>query len=78
MRQDYFLVAALVLLTVLMVYSFLNLPWGTMVDDRNVTSGEAVSTNLFQQWGLTLVVLGLILGVAMVGGVFLSKMEGRP
>lgn len=77
MRREVPIVMALVVLAALMIYSFGNLPWGTIVDDRNVTSGEAISTALFSQWSMTLIVMGLILAVAMVSGVFLSKMEGR-
>lgn len=77
MRREVPIVMALVVLAALMIYSFGNLPWGTIVDDRNVTSGEAISTSLFSQWSMTLIVMGLILAVAMVSGVFLSKMEGR-
>ncbi len=77
MRREIPIVMALVVLAALMIYSFGNLPWGTIVDDRNVTSGEAISTSLFSQWSMTLIVMGLILAVAMVSGVFLSKMEGR-
>ncbi len=77
MRREVPIVMALVVLAALMIYSFGNLPWGTIVDDRNVTSGQAISTSLFSQWSMTLIVLGLILAVAMVSGVFLSKMEGR-
>lgn len=77
MRREVPIVMALVVLAALMIYSFGDLPWGTIVDDRNVTSGQAISTSLFSQWSMTLIVLGLILAVAMVSGVFLSKMEGR-
>lgn len=73
------LLALLVLFTVLAV-SFVNIPWSSGLHEVPVTSepgGSGVADSLFNQYGVTVILIALVLSAAMIGGVYLAKMEGK-
>ncbi len=74
-------VAAVAALFLVMAVSFIGLPWPTQQHEipvSNATSptGNAIANSLFQSYSMALILIALILGAAMVGGVYLAKMEG--
>lgn len=75
MKERALVLTGLALLTVLMVASFLGLPWNT---EAQTVSNEDVADSLFQDFGFGMLVMALLLAVAMVGGVFLARREGKP
>lgn len=77
MRREPPLALALALLAALMAYSFLALPWQPNQVEGNQTEGHTIAETLFVQYPAALYIIALLLAAAMVGGVFLAKMEGR-
>ncbi len=75
MRERVIVFVGLALLTVLMVASFLGLPWNP---EAQTVSNEDVAQSLFQDFGFGMIVMALLLAVAMVGGVFLARREEKP
>ncbi len=74
-------VAAVATLFLVMAVSFVGVPWPTTQHEIpyvNTTSpnGNAIANSLFNSYSIALILIGVILGAAMVGGVYLAKMEG--
>lgn len=74
-------VAAVAALFLVMAVSFVGVPWPTTQHEIpvvNTTSpgGNAIANSLFQTYSIALILIGIILAAAMVGGVYLAKMEG--
>ncbi len=74
-------VAAVGALFLVMAVSFIGVPWPTQqhqVPLVNATSpsGNALANSLFYSYSIALILIGIILAAAMVGGVYLAKMEG--
>ncbi len=74
-------IAAVAALFLVMAVSFIGVPWPTTqhpIDVVNTTSpgGNAIANSLFNSYSIALILIGVILAAAMVGGVFLAKMEG--
>ncbi len=73
-------VAAVAALFLVMTVSLVGVPWPTQqhaIDVVNTTSpnGNAIANSLFNSYTIALILIGIILGAAMVGGVYLAKME---
>lgn len=75
MKERVIVFVGLVLLTALMVVSFVGLPWNP---EAETVSNERVAESLFQGFGFGMIVMALLLAVAMVGGVFLARKEEEP
>lgn len=74
-------VAAVAALFLVMAVSFIGVPWPTQQHEIpvvNTTSpnGNAIANSLFNSYAVALILIGIILAAAMVGGVYLAKMEG--
>ncbi len=74
-------VAAVAALFLVMAVSFVGVPWPTQQHEIpivNTTSptGNAIANSLFNSYTIALILIAIILGAAMVGGVYLAKMEG--
>ena len=74
-------VAAVATLFLVMAVSFVGVPWPTAQHEIPVVnttspSGNAIANSLFNTYSIALILIGLILAAAMVGGVYLAKMEG--
>ena len=74
-------VAAVAALFLVMAASLVGIPWPTQQHEIPVVnttspSGNAIANSLFNTYSIALILIGIILGAAMVGGVYLAKMEG--
>ncbi len=74
-------VAAVAALFLVMAVSFIGVPWPTQqhvipVYNNTTAAGNGVANALFNSYAIALILIGVILGAAMVGGVYLAKMEG--
>ena len=74
-------VAAVAALFLVMAVSFVGVPWPTTqheipIVNTTAPQGNAIANSLFQTYAIALILIGIILGAAMVGGVYLAKMEG--
>jgi len=63
---------AVILLAVLLIYAFTDPPWAEEMQDPVTT--EDVAVGVFDDFGLTFVILGLLLAAALIGGIFMAKM----
>ncbi|MCJ2520655.1 MAG: hypothetical protein LN412_06910 [Candidatus Thermoplasmatota archaeon] len=75
MKERVALLVGLALLTVLMITSFVGLPWNP---GAQTISNERVAESLFTDFAFSTIVIALLLAVAMVGGVFLARREAGP
>lgn len=75
MKERILVLVGLVLLTILMVTSFLGMPWNP---EAQTIPNEGVAQALFGTYAFSLIVIALLLAVAMVGGVFLARKEEEP
>lgn len=83
-RQGLAVVAAAALFLVMSI-SFVGIPWPTqqheipIVNNTTAANGTAVgiANSLFYVYPITLILIGIILAAAMIGGVYLAKMEER-
>ncbi len=72
MKERIFVLVGLFFLTILMVASFVGLPWNPAAE---TVSNERVAESLFQDFAFSTIVIALLLAVAMVGGIFLARRE---
>ncbi len=73
--------ASLVVFVVVLSVFFLSAPWASELHEvpvysNNSTSG--VANNLFLSYPITIILIALLLSSAMIGGVYLAKMEDEP
>jgi NADH:ubiquinone oxidoreductase subunit 6 (subunit J) len=81
-RRQALAVAAVAALFIVMAVSFVGAPWPTTqhvlpIVNTTSPSGNAIANRLFDSYSMSLILIGIILAAAMVGGVYLAKMEGR-
>jgi NADH:ubiquinone oxidoreductase subunit 6 (subunit J) len=74
-------VSAVAALFLVMSASFIGVPWPTTQHEIPIVnttspSGNAIANRLFDSYAMALILIGIILGAAMIGGVYLAKMEG--
>jgi len=74
-------VAAVATLFLVMAVSFVGVPWPTVQHEIPIVnttspSGNAIANSLFDSYSVALILIAIILAAAMVGGVYLAKMEG--
>ena len=73
MRGERLLVfIGLTLLTLLMIGSFVGIPWNTAAV---VVTNTAVAEEVFGRLVFSIIVMALILAVSMIGGIFLARQE---
>ena len=73
-------VAAVAALFLVMAASVIGVPWPTQQHEIPVVnttspSGNAIANSLFNSYTITLILIAIILAAAMVGGVYVAKME---
>jgi NADH:ubiquinone oxidoreductase subunit 6 (subunit J) len=79
--RDLSVAGAAVALFVVMAASFLGpvawpeSPTEIPVYDPNGTSGDGIANVLFESFGVTVILIGILLAAAMIGGVYLAKMD---
>jgi NADH:ubiquinone oxidoreductase subunit 6 (subunit J) len=58
---------------------FVGVPWSSELHEVPVYSptGSGIANNLFTTYAITLILIALLLSSAMIGGVYLAKMEGK-
>jgi NADH:ubiquinone oxidoreductase subunit 6 (subunit J) len=62
----------------IMAISFVGIPWPTepsAIPLYNRTSDHGVANSLFLSFPITVVLIALLLGSAMIGGIYLAKMD---
>ena len=74
-------VAAVATLFLVLAVSFVGVPWPTTQHEIPVVTppsppGNPTANRLFDSYAIALILIGIILAAAMVGGVYLAKMEG--
>lgn len=62
----------LLALLIVMTAAFIGLPWRSELQEVPVSR---VANDLFESWSITLILIATLLAAAMIGGVFLAKME---
>ncbi len=79
------MLAAVILLGAVMIFSFASSSWATDQTELPAKSTvpcdedpNTVSCQTFETYGIALVIMGMILAVCMVGAVFMAKMEAKP
>jgi NADH:ubiquinone oxidoreductase subunit 6 (subunit J) len=58
---------------------FVGVPWSSELHEVPIYSptGPGVANDLFTTYAITLILIALLLSSAMIGGVYLAKMEGK-
>lgn len=72
MKERVAVLGGLVLLTALMIASFVGMPWNPAAQD---IGNDEVAEALFGEFAVSLLVIALLLAVAMMGGVYLARRE---
>jgi NADH:ubiquinone oxidoreductase subunit 6 (subunit J) len=79
--REFSVVLAVGALFVVMALSFLGpIDWpnsstSVPVYDPNATSGNGIANQLFNAFSITIILIAILLGAAMIGGVYLAKMD---
>ena len=79
-RSDLTMLLAVSLLTVVVAESVLLVSWPSELHDipaynNTNASGQGVANTLFNSYSFTVVLIGLLLAAAMIGGIYLAKKE---
>ncbi len=73
MRGERLLIlTGLTLFTLLMIGSFVGIPWNT---SSVAITNTAVAREVFSRFVFSIIVMALVLAVSMVGGIFLARRE---
>jgi NADH:ubiquinone oxidoreductase subunit 6 (subunit J) len=79
--REFSVAGAAVALFVVMALAFLGpvswpeSPTTIPVYNPNATSEEGIANSLFEGFGVTVILIAILLGAAMIGGVYLAKMD---
>ena len=79
--REFSVAGAVIALFLLMGSSFLgDIPWPESpteipVYDSNATSRRGIANSLFESYGITIILIAILLAAAMIGGVYLAKMD---
>ncbi len=60
------------LLSAVMIASVIQLPWGT--DIQEIPTSE-IGNDLLENYWFAIIILGLLLAVGLLGGIYLAKMD---
>ena len=65
---------------VLISLFFIGVPWASELHDVPLfgQGGPSVANDMFTTYAITLILIALLLSSAMIGGVYLAKMEEKP
>lgn len=79
-EREVLVLVAVGALFVVMSVSFVGIPWPTEpheipVVDPNGTAQGGIANNLFLAFPVTVVLIAILLGAAMIGGIYLAKMD---
>lgn len=81
-ERELWTLGGLFALLIVMSAAFVGLPWKNELHEvpvYNETGTRGVANDLFNTWAVTLLLIATLLAAAMIGGVYLAKMEeGRP
>ncbi|MFQ5908601.1 MAG: hypothetical protein ACE5JE_07245 [Thermoplasmata archaeon] len=67
-----FVFVGLTLLTLLMIGSFVGIPWNTF---SVAIPNTDVAEEVFTRFVFSIIVMALVLAVSMIGGIYLAKRE---
>jgi len=77
--REFSAILAVAALFAVMALSFLGtVSWPqspTAVPVYNSTSGQGIANEMFDAFAITIVLIAILLGAAMIGGVYLAKMD---
>ncbi len=79
--REFLVVLAATALFLVMAVSFLgNVNWPSSpttipVVDPNATSQNGIANQMFEGFAITIILIAILLGAAMIGGVYLAKMD---
>ena len=79
--RDFSVIVAVGALFGVMAVSFLGpvswpqSPTSVPVYDPNGTSSRGIANQMFDAFSITIILIAILLGAAMIGGVYLAKME---
>lgn len=79
--REFLVVLAVTALFLVMALSFIgNVPWpdkptAIPVYDPNATSPNGIANEMFTTFAITIILIAILLGAAMIGGVYLAKMD---
>lgn len=71
-KNNFKMLLIVLLFSALMMASVIRLPWGNELHEIPTTN---VGSELFRNFWVLLIILGLGLAAAILGGVYLAKME---
>ncbi len=77
-EREALVVTAVGALFVVMALSFVGIPWPTELHEipvANQTGDRGVANSLFDPFAITVILIAILLGAAMIGGVYLAKMD---
>ena len=77
--RNIFVAITLAFFLVLLSLFFVGIPWSSELHEVPIYSptGSGVANELFTAYSITLILIALLLSSAMIGGVYLAKMEGK-
>ena len=77
--REFLVVLAATALFLVMAVSFLgNVNWPsspTSIPVYNTTSNNGIANQMFDTFAITIILIAILLGAAMIGGVYLAKMD---
>jgi len=79
--REFLVLLAATSLFLVMALSFLaGTPWPQTpteipVYDPNTTAGHGIANEMFDEFAIAIILIALLLGAAMIGGVYLAKMD---
>ncbi|OGS46386.1 MAG: hypothetical protein A3K66_04140 [Euryarchaeota archaeon RBG_16_67_27] len=77
-RRGILALAAVTPLFLVMALSFVNVPWPsdpTEIPAYDPVSDQGIANALFDSFPIAVILIALLLGSAMIGGIYLSKMD---
>lgn len=77
-RRAILALAAIVPFFLVMALSFVNVPWPTErteIPAYDPVTDRGIANSLFDSFPIAVILIALLLGSAMIGGIYLSKMD---
>ncbi|HEY4704200.1 MAG TPA: hypothetical protein VII27_00490 [Thermoplasmata archaeon] len=79
-RRSVLIATSLGFFFVLLSLFFVGVPWSSEIHEVpvwNGTGSQGVANSMFSTYTVTVILIALLLASAMIGGVYLAKMEGE-
>lgn len=78
--REFLIIVAVAALFLVMALSFVGVVWphsptSIPVVNPNATSQNGIANQMFQGFSITIILIAILLGSAMIGGVYLAKMD---